>query len=242
MVKFADRVKVSTSTTGTGTITLGSADTGYQTFSEGGIQDGDEVRYVIEHSNGTDWEIGSGVYTHSGTTLSRATVSSSSNSGSKISLSGTSTVFISPSSADLTLSGAAHNFSSFTATAGQTTFTVNYSAGNILVFMNGAKLDSSSFTATNGTSVVLGSGASVGDIVEVVESGGAAAGTFSSTSFTATSGQTAFSGSFNTAKSSVFLNGILLLLTTDYTMTASTVTLTSGATTGDILQVNQYAI
>ena len=242
MVKFADRVKVSTSTTGTGTITLGSADTGYQTFSEGGIQDGDEVRYVIEHSNGTDWEIGSGVYTHSGTTLSRATVSSSSNSGSKISLSGTSTVFISPSSADLTLSGAAHNFSSFTATAGQTTFTVNYSAGNILVFMNGAKLDSSSFTATNGTSVVLGSGASVGDIVEVVEYGGAAAGTFSSTSFTATSGQTAFSGSFNTAKSSVFLNGILLLLTTDYTMTASTVTLTSGATTGDILQVNQYAI
>tara|TARA_R100000654_G_scaffold6748_2_gene17344 strand:- start:4090 stop:4812 length:723 start_codon:yes stop_codon:yes gene_type:complete len=240
MVKFADRVKVSTTTTGTGTITLGSADTGYQTFAAGGISNGDEVRYVIEHSNGTDWEIGTGVYTHSGTTLTR--VLSSSSTGSLLNLSGTSTVFISPSAADLTLTGAAHNFTSFTATAGQTTFSVNYNAGNILIFTNGVKLDSSSFTASNGTSVVLGSGAAAGDIVEVVEYGGAAAGNFSSTSFTATSGQTVFSGSFNTAKSSVFLNGLLLLVTTDYAITSSQVTLVSGATAGDVLQVNQYAI
>jgi len=90
--------------------------------------------------------------------------------------------------------------------------------------------------------VVLGAAASVGDIVEVVEYGGASAGNFTSTSFTATSGQTAFTGTYNTNKSSVFLNGILLLITTDYTMSSTTVTLTSGASTGDILQVQQYAI
>ena len=240
MVKFADRVKVSTTSTGTGTITLGSADVGYQTFAQGGISNGDEVRYVIEHSNGTDWEIGTGVYTHSGTTLTR--VLSSASTGSLLNLSGTSTVFISPSAADLTLTGAAHNFTSFTATAGQTTFSLSYAAGNVLIFANGVKLDSSSFTATNGSSVVLGTAASAGDIIEVVEYGGAAQGNVTATSFTATANQTVFSGTFNTSKSHVFLNGLLLLLTTDYAITSSQVTLVSGASAGDILQVNQYAI
>ena len=237
MVKFADRVKVSVSTTGSGTVTLGSAESGFQTFASGGISNGDTVRYVIE--DGTAFEIGQGVYTHSGTTLTR--VLSSSSTGSLLNLSGSAVLFISPSSADLTLSGAAHNFASFTATANQTTFTVNYTVGNILVFMNGAKLNSADFTATNGSSVVLASGATVGDIVEVVEYGGASAN-YSTTSFTATANQTAFSGTYNINKSAVYLNGILLLPTTDYSISASAVTLASGASVGDILQVQQYAI
>ena len=56
-----------------------------------------------------------------------------------------------------------------TATAAQTTFTVSYGVGLIQVFMNGIKLISGTdFTATNGTSVVLTSGAAVGDLLEFV--------------------------------------------------------------------------
>jgi len=57
----------------------------------------------------------------------------------------------------------------FTATAGQTTFSVpSYTVGYIDVYRNGALLGSADFTATNGTTVVLAAGASAGDLVETV--------------------------------------------------------------------------
>tara|TARA_B100000212_G_scaffold342581_1_gene330852 strand:+ start:11427 stop:14126 length:2700 start_codon:yes stop_codon:yes gene_type:complete len=84
-----DRVKVSTTTTGTGTITLGSAEPGFQTFSV--VGNGNQTYYAI--TSGNNFEVGIGTYTDSGTTLSRDTVLESSNSGAKITLAGTSTVF-----------------------------------------------------------------------------------------------------------------------------------------------------
>lgn len=83
---------MSTSTTGTGTITLGSAETGYQSFADAGVTDGDVLSYVIE--DGDNFEIGRGIYTASGTTLTRGPLESN-NSGSAITLSGNAKVFVS---------------------------------------------------------------------------------------------------------------------------------------------------
>lgn len=86
-----DRVRETTITTGTGTLTLAGAVTGFQSFSV--IGNGNTTYYAI--TDGTNWEVGIGTYTASGTTLSRDTVIASSNSGNKVSWSaGSKDVFV----------------------------------------------------------------------------------------------------------------------------------------------------
>lgn len=82
---------MTTATTGTGTITLGSAVSGYQTFAGGGVANSDTVKYLIE--DGSNWEIGTGTYTSSGTTMSRSVIEST-NADAAINLSGSATVSI----------------------------------------------------------------------------------------------------------------------------------------------------
>jgi len=88
-----DRVRVTTASTGTGTITLGAAVTAFQDFSV--IGDGNTTYYAIVDSTAGDWEVGIGTYTASGTTLSRDTILESSNSGSAVNFSaGIKDVFV----------------------------------------------------------------------------------------------------------------------------------------------------
>ena len=77
---------------------------------------------------------------------------------------------------------------SFTATAAQTTFTVNYSVGLIDVFYNGSCLAQSEYTATNGTSIILATACQVNDIV-VVYAYSYSVGAYSGIGGSGTSGQ-----------------------------------------------------
>lgn len=92
---LADRVKETTTTTGTGTVTLLGASTGYQSFAV--IGNGNTTFYCIAGQTGSEWEVGIGTYTSSGTTLARTTVLSNSSATQPSALSfsaGTKDVFV----------------------------------------------------------------------------------------------------------------------------------------------------
>jgi len=82
---LADRIKETTATTGTGTLTLTGAQAGFQSFAS--VGDGNTTYYAIQHTVLNEFEVGIGTYTSSGTTLSRDTVLASSNAGSLVNFS-----------------------------------------------------------------------------------------------------------------------------------------------------------
>ena len=91
-MNFYNRVKFTTATSGTDTLTVGSASTGFRTPAQAGIPDGTIVRYVIEDPPASaNWETGYGTYTVAGTTLSR-NVMQSSNADALLNVSGSGTV------------------------------------------------------------------------------------------------------------------------------------------------------
>ena len=85
---FADRVKETSTTAGTGTLTLAGAMYGFQSFAA--IGNGNTTYYSIYDNSTGDWEVGIGTYTASGTTLSRTTVLASSTGGTLVSFSSAS--------------------------------------------------------------------------------------------------------------------------------------------------------
>ena len=76
-----DRVKETTTTTGTGAVTLGGAATGFQTFSAG-VGNSNTCYYAIVHQTANEWETGLGTLNGDSSTLTRTAVYQSTNSDS----------------------------------------------------------------------------------------------------------------------------------------------------------------
>jgi hypothetical protein len=92
---LANRVKETTTTTGAGTVTLLGASTGFQSFAI--IGNANTTYYTIASQSGSQWEVGIGTYTLSGTTLARTTVLSNSSATQPSALNfsaGTKDVFV----------------------------------------------------------------------------------------------------------------------------------------------------
>lgn len=92
---LVDTVGETTTTTGTGTVTLAGAITNYLGFTDGGVANGDTVDYSIRHQSAEEFETGQGVYDSGAGTLTRVTIYQSSNSGSAVNFSaGTKNVYL----------------------------------------------------------------------------------------------------------------------------------------------------
>jgi sugar lactone lactonase YvrE len=142
-----DRVKVTTTTTGTGTLTLGAAQQGFQDF--GAIGNGNSTYYTIQDPVTGDWEVGAGVYTASGTTLSRDEVLSSSNAGALVNFgAGSKIVFV-------TYPAEKSSISYYTEVT--TTYTAGFSEGVL------ADTTSAAFTVTLPASPSSGAQVSISD-------------------------------------------------------------------------------
>jgi hypothetical protein len=145
----------------------------------------------------------------------------------------------------------------YTASGGQTAFAAAYAnASDVDVFMNGVRLTPAEYTPSGGTTITLASGATAGDIIDILTFASAGptgaqgaqghqgdAFNRSESNFTATSGQTSFApsgGYTNGDDLDVFVNGVRLT-PADYTATNGTnVVLDVGANTGDIVDIIYY--
>ena len=162
--------------------------------------------------------------------------------------SGTSAQFLmADGSVSLGATATARTEQIFTATSGQTTFTVTggYVVGLVDVYVNGVKLLPSDFTATNGSTVVLATGAVLNDSVTIINYTATIAALPTSRDtidYTATSAQTTFtvSGGYTVGLLDVYVNGVKLT-SSEYTATnGTTFVLAVASVTGDQVQAIRY--
>jgi hypothetical protein len=144
---LADRVKENTTTTGTGTIVLGGAQTGYQSFAV--VGNGNTTYYTIADQTGPTWEVGIGTYYSGNVSLARTTILSSSNSGAVANFTaGTKDVFVTMPSETSALGGSGQAI-----IVNQANATANYT---IAAGTNGFSVGP--ITTANGVSVTVASG------------------------------------------------------------------------------------
>ena len=148
---LADRVQETTTTTGTGSVTLLGAVTGYQSFAV--IGNTNTTFYTIADQGGANWEVGIGTYSTTGPTLARTTVLASSNSGSLVNFTaGVKTVFVTyPSEKSVNLDASGNvsalgtvasgtwNGTAIVTTYGGTGLT-SYTAGDLPYYASGTAL------------------------------------------------------------------------------------------------------
>ena len=137
-----DRVKETTTTTGTGTYTLAGAVSGFETFTAN-LDNSDTTYYVC--TDNTDFEVGLGTFTSSGTTLSRDTILASSNSNNEVNWSsGTRTIFMTYPAAKAVFKDASNNING--------TFVGNIT-GNVTGNVSGTAATVTGAAQTNITSI-----------------------------------------------------------------------------------------
>ena len=116
---LADRVQETSTTAGTGTLTLDGAVTGFQSFAA--VGNGNNTYYTIYEQGTNNWEVGIGTYTASGTTLSRDTIIASSNSGLVVTFgAGSKNVFVDMPSEMIALGGSGQSIQVNQTTESQT--------------------------------------------------------------------------------------------------------------------------
>jgi hypothetical protein len=147
----ADRVKETTSTTGTGTLTLAGATTGFQPFSSG-IGATNSTYYTISSSAGSEWEVGIGTVGAGGTTLSRDSVLASSNAGSLVSLSaGVKDIYVTYPSGKSVMTDVSQTLTNKTISGSSNTLSNIANASLTNSTISGVSLGSNLGTLTRGT-------------------------------------------------------------------------------------------
>jgi len=186
--QIADRVKETTTSTGTGTINLAGAVSQYISFVSG-IGNGNQTYYCIENPAGPNWEVGIGTVTAgSPDTLSRDTVISSSNGGSLVDFGASEKIVYSTQPASKTFLLSSDNTAVIsnvnasaltTGTVSDARLSANVTLNNASTISTGtldqARLANSSITI-NGTGVALGGSINVGDITGVTAGDGLTGG------------------------------------------------------------------
>jgi len=169
-----DRVKETTTTTGTGAISLGGAASNFVTFSSI-LSNADTTYYAIVDTTNTEFEVGLGTYASSGNTLTRTTVLASSNSGSAVDLqAGTKSIFCAFPADKAVIEDSDGTVSIENIKVDTNTISSTNTDGNIALTPNGAGkvvLDTG-VEVTNGT-IDIKNGGSVSNVKFYCESGNA---------------------------------------------------------------------
>ena len=159
----ADRVKETTTTTGTGAITLAGAETNFVTFSSV-LSNADTTYYAIVDNTNSAFEVGLGTYASSGNTITRTTIISSSNSNNAVDLqAGSKDVFVTLPSNKFPLLDASGNVDINGGTIDGTTIGGSSAAAGTFTTANATTVDTTNIEVTN---IKAKDGTSAGSIAD----------------------------------------------------------------------------